>query len=258
MRKEITRWLDSTFLNGAYRNHRVQAKRRKQFDQVALPLGYQITSFYSKDHSQVLASLCDRYGSDKGSLLNENRPYRWAAHTYSDFYTNLFFHCRFGVKAVFECGLGTNNPAAPSSMGTAGKTGASLRMWRDYFPNAVIYGADIDRDILFEEDRIRTYYMDQTSPEAITAFWNSVEKNNFDLMVDDGLHTFDAGSTLFINSIDKLSPTGVYVIEDVTVRDLLRYKEFFLEHDYLVSFLILERPEQTLNDNCLVVVRKQS
>jgi len=77
-------------------------------------------------------------------------------------------------------------------------------------------------------------------------------------MVDDGLHTFEAGSTLFTNSAHMLSATGVYVIEDVTVKDLLRYKEYFKEGRYIVNYLILERPEETLNDNCMVVVRKQS
>ena len=48
-----------------------------------------------------------------------------------------------------------------------GKPGASLRVWRDYFPNAIIYGADIDKDILFAEERIKTFYIDQLDPVAI-------------------------------------------------------------------------------------------
>jgi hypothetical protein len=46
-------------------------------------------------------------------------------------------------------------------------------------------------------------------------------------MIDDGLHTFEAGSTLFLNSIDKLSSNGIYIIEDVTPQNLARYKKFF-------------------------------
>lgn len=32
---------------------------------------------------------------------------------------------------------------------------------RELFPHALVYGADIDRDILFEEDRIKTFYCNQ-------------------------------------------------------------------------------------------------
>jgi len=58
---------------------------------------------------------------------------------------------------VFELGLGTNNIGAPSSMGAGGCSGASLRGWREYFPNAHIFGAESDRDILFDEERIWTF-----------------------------------------------------------------------------------------------------
>ena len=34
-------------------------------------------------------------------------------------------------------------------MGIKGKPGASLRVWKDYFPNANIIGVDIDENILF-------------------------------------------------------------------------------------------------------------
>ena len=41
-------------------------------------------------------------------------------------------------------------------MTLSGSPGASLRVWKDFFSNAKIYGSDIDKDILFNEDRIFT------------------------------------------------------------------------------------------------------
>ena len=57
-----------------------------------------------------------------------------------------------------------------SSMGVNGQPGASLRMWKDYFPNASIFGCDIDRDVLFSEERIKTFHCDQTSAKSISNF----------------------------------------------------------------------------------------
>ena len=44
---------------------------------------------------------------------------------------------------------------------------ASLYMWQEYFPNAEIFGADVDKRILFNEGRIKTYFVDQYSFESI-------------------------------------------------------------------------------------------
>ena len=41
------------------------------------------------------------------------------------------------------------------------KTGGSPRMWREYLENAKIF-ADVDKDCLFNEDRIKTFYVDQS------------------------------------------------------------------------------------------------
>ena len=218
-------------------------------------LGLKSTSYYAKDLNCVLANLCDHYGSDKGEIKSSGHPYPWPSHSYTDYYKRLFWNCRESVGKVFECGLGTSNPNIPSSMGASGKPGASLRVWRDYFPNAMIYGGDIDKNILFSEDRIETFYLDQLDPVAIEKFWLQVNEDSFDLMIDDGLHIFEAGSSLFTNSIDKLSSSGIYVIEDVNKQDLIRYEEFFAPKNYLIDYVVMSAPNVP-SDNNLVVVRK--
>jgi hypothetical protein len=75
-------------------------------------------------------------------------------------------------------------------------------------------------------------------------------------MLDDGLHVFAAGSCLFTHSINRLTDHGIYVIEDVTPGDLLRYKEFFSKTSYVVDYVTLFRPKLPLGDNSLVVIRK--
>lgn len=256
MLKKSLRQIDNKILGGMYQRYLNKRKNEAQIMRVSSEFNHNFTSFYIKDNSNPISLLCDKYGSDKGSSSNIGHPYAWPPHTYSDYYYQLLSPRRESTKKVFECGLGTNNPNLLSSMGPHGKPGASLRVWRDYFPNAIIYGADIDRNILFEEERIKTFYIDQMDPIAIQKFWSCVSDENFDFMIDDGLHTFDAGATLFLNSIKKLSVSGVYVIEDVTIDDLFKYKDFFKDTDYLVNYVVMSRPNLLIADNNLVVIQK--
>jgi hypothetical protein len=217
---------------------------------------FSYTVYYEQDKSNHLSELCDKYGSDKGSMKTSGHPYKWAPHTYADFMHTRFGHCRSLIRRVFECGLGTNNPSLPCSMGIEGKPGASLRVWRDYFPDAQIFGADVDKEILFEEERIKTFYVDQTVKASIEEMWRQIGTSDFDLMIDDGLHTYDAGISLFEGSISKLGPLGHYIIEDVRPYDMLRYKSYFSRTNFKVEYVSLYRPRLPLRDNQLLVVRK--
>ena len=55
----------------------------------------------------------------------------------------------------------------------------------EYFKNANVCGADVDRRILFEDQGIWTFYVDQTNPKTIEELWNSFEDTKFDIIVDE-------------------------------------------------------------------------
>jgi hypothetical protein len=156
-----------------------------------------------------LCELMSTFGSDKGG------PF----HNYTIVYDLLFSTARTADLSLFELGLGTNKVGAPSSMGPGGRPGASLRAWQAYFPHAAIYGADIDSDILFQEEHIRTYWTDQRSPDAVRDLWDMLGDIQFDIMIDDGLHEASANICFFMESFARLKPGGVYVVEDITPRD---------------------------------------
>jgi hypothetical protein len=201
-----------------------------------------------------LSVLCDTYGSDKGSTYRD-------LHTYTPEYFKLFSGNRENIKAVFECGIGTNNPNLPSSMGLFGHPGASLRVWRDYFHNAVVIGADVDKKILFEENRIHTAYIDQLNPEVIKKFFDSLNPeypDMFDIMIDDGLHTFEAGTCLFENAVQYLNKNGYYVIEDIEYENIPQFEKYFASYknrdDIKVEFKIMYTKWK--RDNNLIVIQK--
>jgi len=189
------------------------------------------SDFNSNKAKYITTDLChtmQKYGSDKGTSL----------HNYTRFYDYIFKDIKHVKLNVFELGLGTNNLDVVSNMGRDGKPGASLFGWREYFKNSNIYGGDIDKRILFSDKNIKTYYCDQTNPEIIKDMWNNDDLKNieFDIIVEDGLHTFKANYTFLVNSLYKLKKGGVYIIEDLEpftwARELLHKNMYFLDKSY--------------------------
>jgi len=215
---------------------------------------YRITIHYLPNSICELTRLCELHGSDKGGNPEVSHPYPWPPHSYSEFYSRKFDVIRTKVRAVFECGIGSNNASIPSSMGYGGKPGASLRVWRDYFPNATIVGADIDTRILFSENRICTHYVNQLDITSIENMWKTIEISEFDLMIDDGLHTFEAGTNLFLKSVSRLRLGGIYVIEDVPPRDLRKYEEFFGDTNFAVEYVTFRDRTRRHGEQSLIVV----
>ena len=220
---------------------------------------YGYSSQYKKNINSQINQLCQNYGTDKGGGIASSRP-PFDSHNYSDIYELLFRMHKEDVKLVIECGIGTNNPKLESSMGVYGKPGASLGMWKEYFPNAKIIGLDIDKQILFSEDRIETYYCDQSNNESIRSFVekSSLNKSSVDIIIDDGLHTFAAGKAFFEGIIEYLADNGIYILEDVNANDLFSYKDYFLKisDKYTAHFIDLSKPRVKINDNRIIVIYK--
>jgi hypothetical protein len=163
------------------------------------------------------------YNSDKSA---------W--HNYTTLYAPIFKALGYHDRPInlFELGLGSINPDIESNMGHLGNPCASMRSFKDFFPKASIYGADIDRDILIEEERIKTFYCDQTDPVVIKAMWNLVGNVEFDVIIDDGLHKNHANECFFTHSYHKLKKGGLYVVEDISIQDYDKTEQFLKDQKY--------------------------
>jgi hypothetical protein len=195
------------------------------------------------------------HGSDKGGPL----------HNYTTAYSAIFGELRNQPLRILELGLGSGDPNFPFYMRVDAKPGASIRGWRELFPHALVYGADIDRDILFEEDRIKTFYCDQLDEIAIRDLWSQTDlRGGMDIIIDDGHHTFEANSLFLDGSLEHLRPGGTYVIEDIQKgtfgewQNLLRtiYPERFPNHE----FALVEMPNSLNADdnNNLLIIRRHA
>lgn len=155
-----------------------------------------------------LGDLFARHGSDKST-----------EHDYYEVYGSLLDGKRNDPLRILEIGLGTNNLAFQSNMGLGGRPGASLRAFRDWAPNAEVSGADIDRGVLFEEERVKTYFVDQTDTASLADLASKVG-GSFDLIIDDGLHLPHANLNTIEALLPLLKPSGAMVIEDIETEHL--------------------------------------
>lgn len=161
----------------------------------------------------TLHEIIEKWGSDKN------------LSTYTLTYEVIFEPYREKDISVLEVGIGTLLPGIPSTfIGNPNhyphyKPGGSLRAWKEYFPNAQIYGADIAEDCMFEEDRIITFMVDSTDK---TQCDHAFEGITFDIIIDDGLHEQEAQLATFKNLWNRLKTGGIYVIEDLLRPDLFK------------------------------------
>tara|TARA_B100001094_G_C17985601_1_gene697492 strand:- start:89 stop:880 length:792 start_codon:yes stop_codon:yes gene_type:complete len=179
-----------------------------------------IQNFKNKKQDE-LGDLFNDFGSDKA-----------AKHDYYIFYSYILNKLNTDSKLnILEIGLGTNNPNLISNMGITGKPGASLRAFKNFLPNSFIFGADIDKNILFNESRIKTTYVDQLNDETFKDMDNIFGNIKYDLIIDDGLHSICANLNTLIYALDKVKDNGWIVIEDIYLADNWNIIDFILSKD---------------------------
>lgn len=181
-----------------------------------------------------LCKLAFKYGTDKCPQI---------FHTYTPVYYELLKD--LNPKKVLELGIGTSYTMRHV---TGYAPGASLKMWRDFFPNAQVYGVDISEESMFTDDRITTFLMDTRSEADMKRLIETIG-SDIDVVVDDGPHD----STSQINTarmlLSQLKEGVIYIIEDVkSARRVMRGLA-----DYNPE---LRRLEQTSRDNNLVIIKK--
>ena len=133
---------------------------------------------------------------------------------YQDVYARVLRHLRATSVRVLEIGIGVNDPSAASGMSTQHLPGASLMGWANYFGEAEVFGADVDRRVLSANHYYKAYWVDQRNSESIYALAETVGAP-LDLIVDDGLHTAEANGNTLAALLPLLSSRGVMVIEDI-------------------------------------------
>jgi len=212
-------------------------------------------SYNKKDN--WLSELAYKNGTDKGYIGKENATFfNLPSHSYTDIYYILFNHCKDYIKNFFELGIGTTDESISSNMTKNGIPGASLKMWKEYFKNANIYGADIDSRVLFNDERIKTFYVDELEKDSIASMWKKIPED-MDVILDDGLHNAEANILFFENSFFKLKDGGIYIIEDIYPTEIYKISNYLQENGHNYVYFNMNVPEDGCNNDKIVIVFKE-
>jgi len=140
----------------------------------------------------ILQELGLKYGTDKSK-------HKYKGLSYLDIYHSHFQNYRQSVKSFVEIGV---------------LNGSSLKMWRDYFPNATIHGVDINpRCKDFESDRIKVHIGNQSDEQFLDYLRNSLGPT--DILIDDGSHITHHQIKTYEFLIPIMKANSFYVIEDL-------------------------------------------
>lgn len=131
------------------------------------------------------------------------------SHNYYLEYAKRFQSKRNSALKVLEIGV---------------NTGHSVLMWERYFPNATIYGIDIDlsithlginpKELTKDYDRIKLFEFDACNKSNVDNFFKE-NGGDFDIIIEDGSHLghHQILSTLYYMPL--LKENGIMVIEDI-------------------------------------------
>lgn len=120
-------------------------------------------------------------------------------HDYLKHYWSYLRDKRETVKNVLEMGV---------------ETGSSLRMWEEFFPNARIWGIDINPDCKRHEGGRKSIFIGDQGDNLFLAECADRIGEPFDLIVDDGSHQVPHQIGGFATLFPRLTSDGVYVVED--------------------------------------------
>jgi hypothetical protein len=173
------------------------------------------------DGPDPLSLIANQHGTDKG--CRHKAPYGQSL-AYTPVYHEMFQHLRDQEFHLLELGVAE---------------GFSIRTWLDYFPKATIHGWEIDlahthlcAPDLFNIERLHLQQVDETDLASLVEAHEAVGKPTFEIVIDDAMHLLSAHITSLSALLPFLSPTGFWIIEDLSDGRVDPVKPFMLPPGY--------------------------
>ena len=157
--------------------------------------------FYLKCCAPILSRF---FSADLNRLATIHSTDKWNYHWYTQHYMRHFHALRKKNLNIIEIGVGGYDHPE--------KGGNSLRMWKYYFPNSIIYAIDIYEKSRLQEKRIKIFKGSQTDEQFIRCVFDKI--GFLDIVIDDGSHKNADVIATFNMLFPLLNDGGIYVVED--------------------------------------------
>ncbi len=133
-------------------------------------------------------------------LFDKYHPTK-ARVNYEGPYWHHFKHLRETTKSVLEIGV---------------QAGLSLLTWHEFFPNARIFGIDID-PVCEKLNNNNNRIVVKIGKQQDIGFLEKINKQagGFDIIIDDGSHAPEHQITSFETLFPMMRDNGIYVVEDM-------------------------------------------
>jgi predicted O-methyltransferase YrrM len=209
------------------------------------------------DSTKSKTDLCElgvKYPTDK-SPYNTNSPVTQHGsghrHPYTAVYDFIFSTIRFNNIKLAEIGVLDN---------------MSMLCWREYFPNAELYGFDFNNTYINEGKNLNlnntSYdFMDVKKVESIEEGLNKYGK--YDIIIEDSTHEFNDQIRVCSVAHKYLKPGGILIVEDIfrnTDENLYKnYLSDIMKYYSTATFVITEHELKYSpnwdNDKLLILYR---
>jgi hypothetical protein len=180
-------------------------------------------------YNMTLTEIANNLGTDKGTQHFE-------CHSYTETYQKYFQLIKDENIKMLEIGIA--DPRFP---------GASIQMWNIFFSNLDFVGFDINPNCKeYEKNNVKIFIGDQSVSEDLNQCIKEYG-GDYDIIIDDGLHTHFHQIKSFETLYPYLKENGLYIIEDLQAYDCTNTIEWFTEKN--ISF-------ELHNNNKLLIHRK--
>ena len=162
------------------------------------------------NYGSAKTNLCEigkKYDTDKSSQRSNVTDLRHC-HPYTLYYDELFKNKINDKLEIAELGI---------------LDGASLLMWKEYFPQANIYGFEYNLKLInnfkrkFNNERVFLSQLNVSSKESIVNAFHALNVM-YDIIIEDTTHQFDDQIRVIESVHPFLKPGGILIIEDIFKR----------------------------------------
>jgi len=156
----------------------------------------QITQNYLPNYYSMIMFPKLTYLTHLGFKYNTDKAW---GHLFTEFYYNYFESFRYKKINILEIGI---------------YLGSSLKMLKDFFPNAIIYSIDINDEYINKNfgKNIKLFNCSQIDLIKFDNIFNNIK---FDIIIDDGSHQTLHQLISLGHMFKYLNKNGLYVCEDL-------------------------------------------